>query len=532
MDTISALQCDTTTTPVPVAANQEAVLLGRELARMRGIQPPVPVLPIVLTFRGSLDLSVLRQALNGLLIRHPALRAQFSRSSPVTAAERRRRLRSFARTGVFAPGLYSQTLVPTDSIALPVSDVSHLPERERLERLDEAYKEDSCRPFDNPPRLRARLFLKGPVESVLQIVVDHLVCDVWSARLLRNDLLSLYKSNQQKKVQKVSQTAVNFLDYAAWEHDAFQSGGFDTAIEYWRSQWMKYGNARIAPAALPFAVAPLRNDPGFAHSGEPLSDDVAVAIKRFASEHRCSFHNVLLAAFVILLHQYTGLERLAFLGYFANRSRPETADVVGWFANGHLIGVEVSDKMTIETLVASLGRRIAEAAAHEDIPLHLLWRKLNCVPRYRDIRPMLDTYPASSPVSLSGGVRVFSGPAPPPVGGGVSQFGTSVGYRDCRLTINTHTSLSCFSQDAASGLARDMKDTIERLVSASTEDTIGDFEMPDRVGRYEDAVLAQDELSEYVVLDPRCILDNHSQRTGFLGRDNARKLANGWSTDA
>jgi len=144
---------------------------------------------------------------------------------------------------------------------------------------------------------------------------------------------------------------------------------------------------------------------------------------------------------------------------------------------------------------------MACAILHQEMPLPLLWQRLNCAPRFRDVQPSLDTYPADQTVSLSGDLQAIPGPVPAPVGGRQSQFGVYVGCEGTRLTITGQTSLAFFSREAASGLVRHMKSTLERLLDVRSEDVVGDLEKPDTVGRYEEALLAQEEMGEYVVLE-------------------------------
>jgi len=510
---ITPLECDPTTTPVPVTVDQEWMFSSREIARMQGIQPLEPVLPIVTTFRGRLDLAVLGRALSGLVLRHPALRTEFLPSN-IKKYERHQRLRAFARTGVLQPGLYCQTLAPATPLPLPVTDIRHLSEKDRLATLDQAFERECSRPFDAPPRLRAHLYVTGTGESVLQMLVDRTVCDVWSVGILRRELLELYETLRDSNSPEVRQTAINFLDYAAWERGHMEDGYFDKAAEYWRAQWVEFGNARITPAEMPYSITPSQSpvpqlrprDPGFACFVE-RRDDLVSAIKAFGSKHRCSVNSVWLAAFAILMHQYTGREKLGLLGHFANRSHPETESVVGWFSTSHLVGVDVPKEARIGTVIAGISRRVADAIIHQQISEHLLWWRLNCVPRVRGVQPILETYTYAvhRPVSLSGELRVAPCPTPAPVGGRVSQFGAYVICGGYRAAITAQTSLTFFSKDAAEALAKDLVNTVEELIDVGAEGRVGDLDTAETLGRHEAAAVAREEMSEFLVFDPGLI---------------------------
>ncbi len=44
-----------------------------------------------------------------------------------------------------------------------------------------------------------------------------------------------------------------------------------------------------------------------------------------------------IAALNALLHNYTGKRKISMFAPFANRTRVETHDLIGWFANNHVL---------------------------------------------------------------------------------------------------------------------------------------------------------------------------------------------------
>lgn len=488
---------------LPVTLNQEQALLSMELARMQHLSPVPQLMPAVLAFAGPLRVSALREALNGLVIRHPALRAQIYRTN-LPDAERQSKLKAFSRSGIFSPGLYCQTLMPTSPVALPVTDISYLSEQDQLMYLRRSFEREWAIAFDAPPRLRANLYLTGPEENVLHLVVDHMVSDAWSISVIKSDLLSLYAAFQSSSAPPVEQTAVSFLDYAVWEHERIRDGYFDRDTVYWREKWTEYGDARLTPADLPFVIdtAPA-SGAGFGYAVVPLSEELSAAIKRFACNSRCSLHNALLAAYCIMLRQYTGQQKVALWSHFANRLHPETADVVGWLNNTNLIGADMSENVTVESLTADLRKQLREGVLHQQMPGPLLWQKLKCRPRTADIRPLLDVYRPDDPAVLPDGVEVTFCTPPAPAGGRLSQLGVYAGQEGSQLIVSAQPSLSTFSPDAAAAVVQDMASIIEQLVSARPEHKVAKFRLPR--GKSTGEVGRRNEMEEYVLLGSRSI---------------------------
>jgi hypothetical protein len=524
-EVITRFEGDPITARLPVTLNQEQVLLSMELARTHHLSHVPQLLPAVLAFTGPLRTSALRDALNGLVTRHPALRTQFYRAD-VPDAERRARLNAFARTGIFSPGLHCQTLAPASPMALPITDISHLSEQDQILYLRRSFEREAAIAFDAPPRLRANLFLTGPEASVLHLVVDHIISDAWSMGIIKADLLRLYANFQSSNPRAIDPTAVSFLDYAVWEQERIRDGFFNQDAAYWREKWAEYGDARLMPADFPFAT---RSAPspvaGFGYAAVPLSEELSAAVKRFACNSRCSVHTALLAAYCILLRQYTGHDKVASWIHFANRLRPETADVVGWFNNTNLIGADMSANVTVESLTAGLRTQLREGVLHQEMPGPLLWHKLRCCPRVADIRPLLDTYMSDDSTALPDGVQVTFCSPPAPAAGRLSQFGVYVDQEPAELTISAQLSLAAFSPETAATVVRDMSNIIEQLVSAPSEQKVGDLRPPRQTPAGVAAM--RDEMGEYVLLGSRAIpeLETYTHGCGDAAHCGVRRFS-------
>jgi hypothetical protein len=344
--------------------NQEQLLLSRDLRRG---QPEAPtIIPVYHRITGQLDKSVLRKALQALMRRHAALRSSFHYQPALSTDEIRRRLREYARTRIVEPGLYIQKIADEVEIELETRSVTEA-------ALGDLVREELARDFDRetPPRLRATLFELAPDEHRLLIVLDHLVSDGWSVRILERELYS-----------PSDESGMSYAEFAKWQNQA----NFDRDILYWKGQWERFGDARIGVEDFPFALAAPAGH-GFASWQVILDADRSGEVKRFAEQRRVSLFMFFLAIWALVLSRYTGKQRFPVWAHFNNRVRPETHGMIGYLINTHIVGLDLG---TGQDLLEQVRRAVLEASAHQEVPLPLCWRALGAAPRFNDAFVMLD----------------------------------------------------------------------------------------------------------------------------------------------
>ena len=64
-----------------------------------------------------------------------------------------------------------------------------------------------------------------------------------------------------------------------------------------------------------------------------LTPDMTAALKEFGRREGVTLYAILLAAFKVLLHRYSGQEDIVIGGVTDTRRRPELENVVGYFLN-------------------------------------------------------------------------------------------------------------------------------------------------------------------------------------------------------
>src|SRR5256885_7588621 len=89
-----------------------------------------------------------------------------------------------------------QKIAEPFSLAIPVTDLSHLPEPEREAEAQRILTIEGRRPFDlsHGPLIRSVLLRLRDTEHILLVTTHHIVTDGWSMGILHTELMEFYES--------------------------------------------------------------------------------------------------------------------------------------------------------------------------------------------------------------------------------------------------------------------------------------------------------------------------------------------------
>jgi hypothetical protein len=369
------------------AVNQEQVLLATLAARLGGQALPPSLIRFGLRFKGDFKDEALQFALNEIVVRHAGLRTVFLENPEIPRQERARRLAAFSRTGICLRGVYTQLLLLSADVPIQSIDFSGYSHDERRAAIRSWIRDEDARPFDRQgaPLLRAGILKLGARERLVVLFMDHIVTDAWSAMLLRREVQQLYlEFHEFGTINKhFTPPRISFPQFAAWQNRALSTTYFGDDLRYWRDQWARFGAFRLAPEDLAPASS-LTKEPNFVFLSdyEHFRNVEANAIRSFARRCHVTLYMLFLEAFAILLTRLSGKSAVAIWSHLSNRTHSDTSDVVGYFANSHILGIDMSGNPTGQELLSRIRDVVTEAVAHQELPLWHMWRVLNCIPRF------------------------------------------------------------------------------------------------------------------------------------------------------
>ncbi len=302
---------------------------------------------------GSLDLAALARSVAALVRRHEALRT-------VIAA------------GDAGP---VQTVLPAVRVPLETADLGALPADARDTEAARLLRREMRRPFDlgAGPLLRAVLVRLAADRHLLLLVAHHVVTDGWSLRVMVRDLSALYAAYAGGGGPSLPPLPVQYPDYAAWQRERLQGALLREQLDYWT------GRLRGAPPALELPSdrprPAVQSSEGARHRFR-VPPATAEALRRLGQREEATPFMVHLAAFDVLLARLTGQEDVVVGTPVANRGRPETAGLVGFFANTLAMRADLSGDPTFRHALRAVRETALGAYEHEELPFERLVEEL------------------------------------------------------------------------------------------------------------------------------------------------------------
>ncbi|HYH79840.1 MAG TPA: amino acid adenylation domain-containing protein [Longimicrobium sp.] len=330
-------------------------------------------IPVALRLSGSLDVAGLERALAALVARHEALRT------------------------TLAPGDGGpvQVVSPAADVSLPVEDAAD------DAALRARVHAEAHAPFDLAagPLLRARLYRFAADDHLLQLTLHHVAGDGWSTGVMLRELAALYAGHPLPPLP------VQYADYAAWERASLTGEAAEAHLAWWR------GRLAGAPPVLELPTdrprPPVQSHRG-AETPVVLPRATAEALQALARREGTTLSMVLLAAWKLFLARYAAVDDLVVGVASANRARPETEGVVGFFVQTLPVRADLSGDPTVRALLGRVREGVLGAMEHAALPLERVVEALR-PERSRSHSPLFQVMfvfqPAGAPAHDFGGVR-------------------------------------------------------------------------------------------------------------------------------
>ncbi|MFI8294282.1 condensation domain-containing protein, partial [Streptomyces sp. NPDC085614] len=301
------------------------------------------ILPLRL--HGSLDVGVLRRCLEQLVARHEPLRTSL----------------------VMDGGQLVQRIRPDAGVVLAQVDLTAVEERERDAAEEQAVRWAAGRPFDlaEGPHLRAHLIRLDEQDSLLVLSMHHAAMDGWSANILFEELAVLYQALAAGKQPTLERLPVQFADFAAWQHEQLELGGFAADITYWRKQLAGVPEQLMLPTDLPRPEQP-SGQGALAHTRLP--GDLIGRIDELAQATGTTRYMVLLAAFQILLARHTATDDIIVGTPASGRTHPDLDRAVGYFINMLPLRTRIDTSVSFRDLLTQVRSTVLEAYEHQQLP--------------------------------------------------------------------------------------------------------------------------------------------------------------------
>ncbi|HMF57479.1 MAG TPA: condensation domain-containing protein, partial [Pyrinomonadaceae bacterium] len=306
-------------------------------------------MPVAVRLKGRLDFAALERTLSEIIKRHESLRTSFRLSD----------------------GHPVQIIAPPEEVALPVLDLSHMPERERMAEAHNLAAAEARQSFDleHGPLCRASLLRLGPEDHILLFTMHHIITDGWSMGVLVHEVGALYRAFAEGEQSPLAPLPIQYADFAYWQRKVLEGEVLEAHSRYWEKQLggtlpvMELPTDRPRPSVQSFRGASQMLN---------LSASLVEKLKALARREGVTFFMLLLAAFKAMLYRYTGEEEIIVGSPIANRNRVEVEGLIGFFVNTLVLRTDLSGSPNFRELLKRVRTVALEAYAHQDMPFEQL----------------------------------------------------------------------------------------------------------------------------------------------------------------
>jgi amino acid adenylation domain-containing protein len=305
-------------------------------------------LPMAWTIKPGIDTGALRDALQGLVDRHPVLRTTYA-----------------APAGEPVQVVHAEMALAFEYVDASAWDAARL--HARLTQAAEA-------PFDleHGPIFRTQLFSRPGGEHVLLLNCHHIAGDTWSLIVMMEELGELYQARLAGRDPGLAPATLPYTAYVEWQQELLASPRGEAHWAYWREQL-------ASPPTLGLPTdrtrPPVQRHAG---AGQPFTIDAEATarVRALARQEGVTLYTVLLAAFYAVLYRYTGQDDLVVGSPRFGRPPAGFERTVGYFASPCALRARIDGEASFSAFLHHVREVLVGSRDHQDFPFPLIVERL------------------------------------------------------------------------------------------------------------------------------------------------------------
>ncbi|MCP4261672.1 MAG: amino acid adenylation domain-containing protein [Planctomycetes bacterium] len=296
-----------------------------------------------------LDVAAMERAFQYLVDRHPLLRAYF----PVQDGKPLQRIRG------------------NQNVWFEIVDAADRSEENLKQQVIQAYQQ----PFDLAagPLLRIHLFRRSEEDHVLLITVHHIVIDGWSVWLLMDEFSKVYSSITASQTPNLPPLQYNYRNYIQWQTEMLDGAEGEKLWQYWQKKLA--GEIPVLQLPTDRPRPPVQTFHG-ATIDFSIDETLTGQLRELARAEGTTLFTVLMAAFHVLLHRYTGQDDILVGTPTVGRDNRDFTGIAGYFVNPVVIRTDCEDNPTFRSFLLQICDTVLGAIEHQDYPFPLLVERL------------------------------------------------------------------------------------------------------------------------------------------------------------
>ncbi|MCU1734442.1 MULTISPECIES: non-ribosomal peptide synthase/polyketide synthase [unclassified Pseudomonas] len=371
-----------------------------------------------------------------------------------------------ALRSVFVTDLAQPLQVVLRQAAVPFVELDARNQVEQGQWLDRWAAEDRSRGFDlvRGPLLRLAALRTTDDSHQLIYTSHHILMDGWSTSRMLGEVLLRYSG------QHVAQPGARYRDYIEWLQ------GRETAAD--QHFWSRHLDALDEPTRLVQAFKSPARGEGYGERAHVLDVAQTQRLSEFAREQRVTLNTLVQAAWLLLLHRYTGQSTVTFGATVAGRPAELSGieEQLGLFINTLPVVGSPRSEQTVADWVQQVQSQNVALREHEHTPLYDIqrWAGLRGEALFDNIL-VFENYPVSEALQQTAPQGV--------VFGGLSN--QEQAHYPLTLVVNVGASLSMrlshdrqyFSDDVVAQLAAHLDHLLQALIVDAAA-PVGELALP------------------------------------------------------
>ncbi|MCX4679512.1 amino acid adenylation domain-containing protein [Streptomyces sp. NBC_01433] len=231
------------------------------------------------------------------------------------------------------------------------------------------------KPYDleRDPLVRFRLFRRETNRWIIMKAVHHIVSDAISTFTFIEELFAVYEALKKGQEHALPPVRTRYLDFLNKQNEFLAGREAGGMLDYWRSH---------LPAEVPLLDLPVdKPRPAVqTHNGASefftLDSELSVRVHALAREHNVTPFMVLLSAYYILLHRYSGQDNIIVGSPVTGRTEQDFAPVYGYFVNPLPLHADLSGAPTVGDLLDQVRTAVLNGLDNQEYPFVLLVEEL------------------------------------------------------------------------------------------------------------------------------------------------------------
>ncbi|NEW06400.1 amino acid adenylation domain-containing protein [Paenibacillus sp. SYP-B3998] len=232
------------------------------------------------------------------------------------------------------------------------------------------YVKEFAQPFDlsSAPLIRAEFIRVGHDHVEMLIEMHHIVSDGYSVSILANELMDDYDG------KTIAEIEVTYKDFVAWQKHIMAEESFRQQEQYWLDQF----KGEIPNLNLPTDFV---RTPYLTSTGSRLSflvdNPLKASLEKLAKQTGTTLFMVLLAAYNVLLHNYSGQEDIIVGTPTSGRNHPNVEKMIGVFIQTVAIRSQPVANKSFRMYLEEIKKQSLDALDNQDYLFDRLVEKLN-----------------------------------------------------------------------------------------------------------------------------------------------------------